>query len=280
MRAALTICFRGSRLARLAPLLILAFVFGCSRVNGPPATPEHDPLFDDETESTQTLPGFPDPLEGFNRKVLFFNEEIDRWVLDPVTRIYRFLVPGPVKQGLRNAVANINSPVVLANDVLQLELHDAAVTVWRFVFNTTFGIGGLFDVGAYLEVPRHSADFDQTMAIWGVPSGPFLMLPVLGPTTARGMAGLVVDLLFRPTAYLLGPADQLTFTIIHGGGSGLATREAVFDQLRALHETSVDYYAALRNAYFQNRTAEIWARYERPKPSIARAVAEAEAGGK
>jgi len=226
-----------------------------------------DPLFDEYDENEHTPAGFPDPFEPCNRKVLLFNEELDRWVLNPITRIYRFLMPGPIKQGLRNAAANLNSPVIFANDLLQLEPHAAAETLWRFVINSTVGVAGLFDVGALLSVPRHSSDFDQTMAIYGAPSGPFLMLPVLGPTTARGSLGLVVDLLFRPTAYILGPADQLTFTIIHGGGAGLATREAVFDQLQALHESAVDYYAALRNAYYQNRMAEIWARRPATRPS-------------
>lgn len=227
------------------------------------AAQQHDPLFSDEDEPQL---GFPDPLEPVNRVVLRANEEIDRWLLDPVTRLYRFMVPDFAKHGLRNAFANINSPVTLANDVFQCEFHDAGVTVWRFIVNTTLGLGGTIDVGYHVGLPGHDSDFEQTLAIYGVPSGPFLILPVFGPTTVRGGAGTVIDLLFRPTAYLLGPADQLTFTIIQGGSSGLATREANYDALKALHETAVDYYAALRNAYYQNRTAEIWRRRPEDRP--------------
>jgi len=261
----------------LAPgLVVLLGTNGVARGDESSAVqPQHDPLFDEVGGGADAPAGFPDPLEGMNRSLLRFNEELDRWVLDPFTRIYRFLVPSPVKRSLRNAVANVNSPVILANDVFQLELHDAGITLWRFVINSTVGIGGLIDIGDLLNVPRHSSDFDQTLAIYGVPSGPFLVLPILGPNTVRSSAGMVVDLLFRPTVYFLGPAEQLTFTIIQGGSSGLALREAAFDQIRALHESSVDYYASLRNAYYQNRMAEIWGRRRaREAQAQARVVSE------
>jgi phospholipid-binding lipoprotein MlaA len=226
------------------------------------AAQDPDPLFEDdlEQEYAERPPGFPDPLEPFNRYVLAFNEEVDQWFLDPLTRVYRFILPDEVKRAIQRGLANLNSPGVTINDALQCEFNDAGITLWRFVINSTFGLGGLFDPAAWLGVRGHTSDFDQTLAIYGVPSGAFLMLPVFGPTTVRGGFGTIVDTAFRPTTYFLAGTEQFVFTIIHGGSSGLATREASLDAIHDLQDSSVDYYAALRNAYYQKRMAEIWRR--------------------
>lgn len=225
---------------------------------------EPDPLFDDlETEFAERPAGFPDPIEPVNRSILAFNQEVDQWLLDPITRVYRFILPDQLKRAIQRGLANLNSPGVTINDVLQCEMEEAGITVWRFVINTTFGLGGLFDPAAFLGVPGHSSDFDQTLALYGVPSGAFLMLPVFGPTTVRGGFGTIVDISFRPTTYFLAGTDQLVFAIIHGGSSGLATREASFDAINDLQDSSIDYYAALRNAYYQKRMADISARQDK-----------------
>jgi phospholipid-binding lipoprotein MlaA len=235
---------------------------------------EADPLFDDfDLEYSDRPSGFPDPIEPVNRSILAFNTEVDRWILDPITRVYRFILPDQVKRAIQRGLANLNSPGVTINDVLQCEFEAAGITIWRFVINTTFGIGGLFDPAQFLGVDGHSADFDQTLALYGVPSGAFLMLPVFGPTTVRGGFGTIVDISFRPTTYFLAGTDQLVFAIIHGGSSGLATREASFDAINDLQDSSIDYYAALRNAYYQKRMADIWARQEggrQPRPPTKR----------
>jgi phospholipid-binding lipoprotein MlaA len=229
------------------------------------AAEEPDPLFDDLGEEYAQEPaGFPDPIEPFNRYVLAFNEEVDRWFLDPLTRVYRFILPDEVKRAVQRGLSNLNSPGVTINDVLQCEFEDAGITVWRFVINSTFGIAGLFDAAGWLGVKGHTSDFDQTLAIYGVPSGAFLMLPVFGPTTVRGGFGTIVDTAFRPTTYFLAGTEQFVFTIIHGGSSGLATREASLDDIETLQDSSVDYYAALRNAYYQKRMGEIWRRRRPP----------------
>jgi phospholipid-binding lipoprotein MlaA len=233
--------------------------------NGTAVAQQGDPLFAElESEFEEEQPGFPDPLEPVNRGILAFNKEVDRWVLDPITRVYRFILPDQVKRSVQRFLNNLSSPGVTINDALQCEFYDAGITVWRFVINSTFGIGGLFDPAQYLGVHGHTSDFDQTLALYGVPSGPFLMLPVFGPTTVRGGFGTIVDTAFRPTTYLLAGTDQFVFAIIHGGSSGLATREASLDAIKDLERSSVDYYAALRNAYYQKRTADIWRRRQRP----------------
>jgi phospholipid-binding lipoprotein MlaA len=234
-----------------------------------------DPIFDDESEAAPA--GFPDPLEGVNRATFALNRHIDTWVFEPITRAYRFVVPAPARRALRRALGNLDAPVTFVNDVFQLEPRDAAVTALRFVINTTVGVVGLFDVaGEYANLEGHESDFGQTLALSGVPSGPYLVLPVLGPTTVRDGTGFAVDFLFRPTSYLLTPGgavflsgfvqpgQELLFTTLVEGGTslagGIATREASGDALAALEASSLDYYAALRNAFYQNRTAVIWRR--------------------
>lgn len=241
------------RLATLRLLLLAATLLAGPL---PSLAQAPDPLFDDLEEDAGP-DAFPDPLESVNRWTFAFNQQVDRWLLDPITHGYRHVVPDFAKRAVSRLVFNLNSPVFLANDVFQGRFEAAGITLWRFTINTTVGVGGLLDVGAWLDVPGHRSDFGQTLALWGVGSGPYLIVPVLGPTTVRDGFGSIVDLLLRPTTYLLAPADQLMFSSIHGGGSGLALRESSIEGLRALRESSVDFYAALRSAYFQNRMAEI-----------------------
>jgi phospholipid-binding lipoprotein MlaA len=241
--------------------------------DAPPSAP--DPLFDEDSDAEP--PGFPDPFESVNRVTFAFNRHVDRWVFAPITRAYRFVVPAPARRAVRRAFINLDAPVTFVNDILQLEPRDAAVTVARFVVNTTAGIGGLFDVaGDYAHLTGHESDFGQTLALSGLPSGPYLIIPVLGPNSARDTTGYIVDFLFRPTTYLLtpggtvvlsgfvNPGGEVLFTTLFEGSTeiaeGFATREASGEALRALEASSVDYYAALRNAYYQNRTALIWRR--------------------
>lgn len=224
-------------------------------------TPLADPLFGDLYDEAEPA-GFPDPLEPVNRGTLRVNRTVDRWLIDPIARTYRWVVPDPARRSIRNLFDNVNAPAVLANDLLQREWRDGGTTVVRFMLNTTVGIAGLFDPAADLGYARHNADFGQTLALEGVASGPFLVLPLLGPTTVRDGVGTLVDLMFRPTTYFLGGADQLLYATVHGGGTGLVQRDANAEALHALEDSSIDYYAALRNAYFQHRTAQIWERRE------------------
>ena len=226
-----------------------------------------DPLYDDEVEIAP--PHFPDPLERVNRSTFRLNLGLDRWVFDPVTRAYAFVVPDPARRAVRRAFANLNSPSTFVNDVLQLELRDAGVTLTRFVVNSTIGVAGILDPASRLGLERHDADFGQTLALAGVPSGPYLILPAIGPTNARDATGYLVDFLFRPTTYLITPAGHLVYTPVTEGSAGLAARDAHADALRALQASSVDFYAALRSAYYQDRTAHIYARAERAEAVAA-----------
>jgi len=253
---------RGLALALLASLALL----GARPVlaEPPPAAPEPllsddapDPLFDEDAELlAEEEPLASDPWEGLNRGVFSLNRSIDRFVLNPVTDVYQLLVPEPGRRAIHRAIQNLDSPVVFANHLLQLRFDAAAVTLGRFVVNTTAGVGGLFDAayrGAAIE--RVEGDFGQTLAVYGVPSGPYVMLPLFGPSTLRDTAGGAVDAMGDPLTYVIGPFRWWTLGI--GAGEGLVVREANVGDLRELEEGSLDFYSALRSAYLQSRAARI-----------------------
>ena len=202
--------------------------------------------------------GFPDPFEKFNRGVLAFNNVMDKFVMDPITIGYRFIFPEPVRRSIERFFDNVNSTQTLVNDLFQLEWKDASLTTGRLLVNSTVGLGGLFDPAARMGMPSHGSDFGQTLAIAGAPSGPYFMLPLLGPSNVRDGLGIGVDAIFHPTFFILGGTDVLFFS----GSSGLTERARHYDELKALEESSIDFYAALRSGYFQNREAEIWDRRE------------------
>lgn len=216
---------------------------------------EPDPLFDEfDLEFDAGPVGFPDPIEPVNRGTLKFNEGVDRFVMDPITTVYRFILPEMVRRSIERCFDNIDSTQTLVNDIFQLEWKEAGVTTARLVINTTVGVGGLFDPAKAWGIEGHVSDFGQTLAMAGAPSGPYVILPLLGPSNVRDGIGLGVDALFNPTFFLLGGTDVLFFN----GSSGLTERARHVDELNALKESSIDYYAALRSAYYQNRQAEIW----------------------
>ncbi|MFQ5418447.1 MAG: VacJ family lipoprotein [Myxococcota bacterium] len=225
----------------------------------PAAAPVADPLFDDIFDEDFDAPDpmtDADPFESTNRRVFYFNQQVQTYFVDPVTRGYRFLVPGPARRGIRRAVLNLHSPKTLVNDLLQLRFVDAAETLGRFVLNSTLGVGGLLDPAIEAGWERHESDFGQTLATYGVGAGSYLMVPVFGPTTVRDGFGTVVDLAFQPLTYILGPTDVLLQVYI-GSGTGLTAIDDVHDELEALEGSSVDYYAALRSAYLQSRRAAV-----------------------
>lgn len=220
---------------------------------------EYDALFDEDWDDIPT--GYADPYEKSNRNIFAFNRQVDKWVLDPVTRAYRYVVPKPVRAALSRVFINLGSTKTLANDLLQLEWIDASVTTTRFVVNTTVGIGGLFDVAAKMGLAGHESDFGQTLALAAVPSGPYIVVPLLGPATVRDGIGTVVDGFFQPTYYIIGPANLLigpTEILLYSGSSGISTRDRHFLELKALEESSVDFYSSLRNGYYQQRIEKIW----------------------
>lgn len=200
----------------------------------------------------------PDPAERdrtprWNRRVFAFNEGLIRWVLDPISKGYQAILPKFVREMIHRGFDNLESPVILANDLLQLDPCRAGRTLGRFALNTTAGMGGLIDVAAEMGLEPRDNDFGETLGRYGVRSGSYFVIPVLGPSTARDTTGELVDLALRPEIWLLGGIPRLALT----GSDGLSTYDIQAERLDALRETSVDFYAAMRSAYLMDRDARI-----------------------
>jgi len=141
-----------------------------------------------------------DPLEGFNGSMYSFNEAVDDYIAEPVTSAYKWISPEFVQTGISNFYDNFKDISVVLNDLLQGKFIQGSQDTGRFLLNTTVGLAGLFDVATYAGLEQHDEDFGQTLAVWGVPTGPYLVVPFLGPTTFRGVPGAVVDAASNPTA--------------------------------------------------------------------------------
>ena len=211
---------------------------------------ETDPLFEEEDAAEfEAVEPAGDPLEEGNRAVFVFNQKLDDWFWSPVTRAYRFVTPEVMRVGIRRALQNLNTPVYVANHLFQLRLRDAGQAIGSFALNSTLGVLGLFEPSKEAGWEARPADFGQTLGLVGVGSGPYLVIPVFGPTTLRDGFGNAVDYFLQPLNYVLGVPTQ----ILWGGGAGLSLREEVADELNALERSSVDFYSVMRSAYRQNR---------------------------
>jgi phospholipid-binding lipoprotein MlaA len=204
-----------------------------------------------------------DPIEPLNRAVFAFNEGADTLVIRPAAEAYRLLLPPEVRIAVRNVLANMRTPVILVNDLLQGNDQRAATTIGRFLVNTTVGIGGILDVATDLGLLGHTEDFGQTFAVWGAPEGPYLFVPILGPSNPRDLLGFAAGILTDPFSFLGGGRTIEVISVTRTAATGLDTREALIEPLDALRAGSLDPYATLRSAYRQRREAEIANRGER-----------------
>jgi phospholipid-binding lipoprotein MlaA len=193
-----------------------------------------------------------DPLEPINRAVFAVNKVADKAVLKPAAKTYQTVLPKPVRGGVRNFLDNLQSPVVLVNDVLQGKGKRAAKTTARFAINTTLGIGGLFDVAKAIGIKKHYEDLGQTLATKGVPSGPYLVLPLYGSTNARDLAGQVTELTLSPLSFTRLKGRQ-TFGRVRLVLNTMDTRAQSLQTIKTIRETTVDEYASIRSYYQQIR---------------------------
>ena len=194
-----------------------------------------------------------DPLEGFNRAVFAVNDVIDVFIFRPLAALYGFVTPAPVKASARNIFANVNEPVVFTNQLLQLDLRGAGTTVGRFAINSTVGVAGVFDVADSIGFAPQTVDFGQTLYTYGAGSGPYLVLPLLGPSTLRDGVGVGVDRFFQPLHYIFDTGTNVVITAV----DGVITREELIPVIEDLRRTSLDYYAAMRATYYQDRAVEL-----------------------
>jgi len=201
-----------------------------------------------------------DPLEPTNRVFYAINNGLDTVILRPAALAYRYVVPDPVRTGIHNVLANIGLPIQLTNDALEGKPRRAGDTTMRFLINTTAGVLGIFDVATKWGYPDHDADFGMTLALWGVPEGPFLFLPVLGPSDPRDAAGFGVDIAFDPFTWIgTGPNKPAwsAFKWSRFGLNAIDSRERVLDAVDSIKKTALDPYATFRSLYRQHRHAQI-----------------------
>jgi phospholipid-binding lipoprotein MlaA len=200
-----------------------------------------------------------DPYEPINRRIFAFNDALDRYAVRPVAVAYRDTVPDPLRDRVTNVLRNLNTPVILINELLQGDVEGAEVAAARLFINSTIGLGGLHDVaGMDKRLAYREEDFGQTLAVWGVDSGPYLVIPFLGPSNPRDFTGRMVDSFGDPVRIALGPvADVDAFGPSRLGGTIIDSRSRTVDITDEIRRSSVDFYAAIRSLYQQSREAAI-----------------------
>ena len=195
-----------------------------------------------------------DPIEGFNRAVFAFNEGLDTVLIRPVAVGYDTILPRPVRTGVSNFYNNIDDLFISVNSLLQGKPADAVGDAARFVFNSTMGIAGIFDIASEMGIEKHNEDFGQTLGRWGAGTGPYLVLPVYGPRNVRDAAGLVLDTSVDPVSGLDHVPTRNTLTAVR-----LVNQRAnLLPADKIIEEAAIDKYSYLRDAYLQRRRSLVF----------------------
>jgi phospholipid-binding lipoprotein MlaA len=233
----------------IGALLAIAVLAGCASVRSP------DPR---------------DPWEPMNRGIFEFNDGLDRALFKPVAEGYRFVLPDPIREGIRNFFSNLQDPWIALNQLLQGKFEPAVNDMSRFLWNSTIGLLGIFDWATDMRLPKHNEDFGQTLAVWGVDSGPYFVIPVLGPSSVRDASGTFVGAF----AYLpwMGPKwldhdNYLGWSISLTALDFVQTRANLLDVTDVLEEAALDRYSFVRDAYFQRRRNLIYDGSPPPLPA-------------
>ncbi|MGZ5054090.1 MAG: MlaA family lipoprotein [Methylobacter sp.] len=213
--------------AQLGCLVLLGILEGC-------ATTVKDPQ---------------DPWEGWNRGVQIFNDKFDDYAMKPIAEGYQWITPSFVDLGVSNFFSNINDIAVTINDLLQFKIEQTGMDGSRFIVNTVAGIAGFIDVAATMDLPKHNEDFDQTLGVWGIPTGPYLVLPFLGSSSPRGVGGLIGDGAMNPISYLIGSGVAGGLYVFNG----VDLRADNLTNEKVASEAAVDRYSFFKSAYFQQR---------------------------
>lgn len=244
----------------LLGIVLTALLTGCATT--PSETPtDEGRSADRKNEEPQ---GTWDPLEPVNRAIYSFNQQFDRFLLKPVAKGYRAVLPTPVRRGVSNFFSNLREPAVIVNDALQGRFGDAGSDLGRFLTNTTIGVLGIFDVATHFGLDRHSADFGQTLGKWGVGDGPYLVLPILGPSNIRDSVGLYGDTELYPPTHM---EEQSTAWKLYGVEL-IDTRARLLDAGDILEQAGAqDPYIFVREAYRQRRRNLIQGESGAPAPS-------------
>ncbi len=199
----------------------------------------------------------PDPLEGLNRVVFYFNTVVNGIFIHPMVDIFKTITPQPVRNGIHNVLENLWAPISFVNYVLQGRVDLAGTTITRFLANTTMGIGGLFDAATEIGISGENTGFGETLAVWGVEKGPYLVLPIIGPSTFREAVGLGMDYITDPLYHYSHPRKNhvrhkrrwIGYT--RWGTTLLSQTEKNFDIIKSLEKNAIDYYQSLQSIYLQ-----------------------------
>jgi phospholipid-binding lipoprotein MlaA len=211
--------------------------------------------------ATQRAPSPLDPFEPVNRAVFEFNDNADKFVFKPVAEGYRAVLPEVVRTGVRNFFSNLRDPWIALNQLMQGKVELALSDSWRFIVNSTFGLGGLMDVATDMRLPKHNEDFGQTLGVWGLDTGPYIVIPIWGPSNARDGVGLVADAYTYLPWWIPDWADwshrvawQNTLTAI----DFVNIRANLLDTTDILEQAALDRYAFVRDAFFQRRRSLVY----------------------
>lgn len=234
------------RFVLVGALLLAIGLVGCAAQ--PPA---------DDPDAVADYKATNDPLEPTNRVIYAVSDGFDTVFLKPVALLYRNVVPDPVQTGAHNLLSNLGTPVTLANDMLEGKPTRGGDTLMRMVINTTAGVGGIFDVATKAGYPEHGADFGQTLALWGVESGPYLFLPVFGPSNLRDGVATPVDMAFDPLTYTASSGAIGDAKLAKMGLGVVDARAGVLDAFDKVKAQALDPYATIRSLSRQYRQSKI-----------------------
>jgi phospholipid-binding lipoprotein MlaA len=219
---------------------------------------------------------FHDPLEDFNRKIFDFNQVVDKHVLVPAAKAYRWGLSAPLRDSIHDFLNNLQEPLIFANDTLQGRFDYAKDSVVRFVLNSTIGMGGLVDVAGRWGIPYRESDLGITFGVWGIPEGPYLVVPILGPSDPRDLAGIGIQAFGDPWNRLVSgePWNYYWIPYARAAVTGIDQRTRYLDTLADLERTSLDYYATIRSLYRQRRAALVRGQHGNlpPNPGFSQAA--------
>lgn len=240
--------------SRLLPALgLVAVLTGCATTGGPGNAGAQNPV---------------DPFERFNRSMFTFNDKVDQYALKPVATAYKKVLPSFVQTGVYNFFGNLGDVWTAVNNILQGRVADGVSDVMRFAVNTTFGLAGLIDIGSDAGLQKHRQDFGATLGVWGVQSGPYVVLPLLGSSTVRDSFALPVDYAGDPWSYVNPNRVRYSGTALRI----IDMRAGVLDASNLIEDAALDRYEFIRDAYLQRRAGKISSNRERGTDSVYRAL--------
>ena len=210
----------------------------------------------DDFETSKVEDEIYDPFEPVNRAIFSFNNVADRVVLEPVAKGYKKL-PSPIQSGISNFLSNLRAPLVVVNQLLQGQGENAIQSSGRFIINSTVGLLGIFDVAEKIGIEEKEEDFGQTLATWGVGDGFYIVLPLFGPSNMRDTSGMLITMVTDPINAYAVSEGEAWLGPMRTAANAVDQRSKIIDEVNALRDNSVDYYAAVRSSYYQNRKAAI-----------------------